>query len=801
MGRDIFEDRDSREVDASTDGSAGIAPNGSEAPDSFEATEPGTEHSGAERHRHVRIMSEAGDRTERPAAPGPPEVDRAQTKAASTPAGQAQHKVRPDLRHEEVVKGSHPGDRYVRYRQNTGPFKRKSGGVLSASLAADQPRSRGGRLFNRIKRALIGTPISTEHSMHERLTNVKALAVLSSDALSSVAYATEEILRIMIAAGAAALTVSLPIGFAIILLMIIVVTSYRQTIAAYPRGGGSYIVAKDNLGTLPGLTAASSILIGYILTVAVSVSAGVAALYSIFPPVEPFKVEICVGMVILITIANLRGVREAGNIFAVPTYLFIVGMLILIAYGLARLFFGLGGPMVYVPPPPGDAVKQGAEAITFLLILRAFTQGSAALTGVEAIADGVPAFKPPEASNARKTLLMMAVVSIIMFGGITFLAAQLGIVPSIRETVVSQIAKTIFGANAAWFFIQIVTTLILVLAANTAFSDFPRLSYFLARDKFMPHQYAFRGDRLAFSWGIITLATVACILLIVFGGDTTALIPLYAVGVFGAFTLSQAGMVARWWRLRSKGWLRNMLVNGLGAVTTLLVFTVATLTKLEFGTWTVIVAIPLQILVFLAIKRHYARFASNVVPVMPLEPGQFKHTVIVPVSSLNPVVRSALAYARSITSNVTAVHIAEGEDQEEVTRFNDEWNRLLPNTDIPLVIIESPYRSLIGPLLSYIDALDKQNPDDTITIVVPELLPSKPWEYLLHNQSAFRLKAALLFRPNTVVANVPYVAGDARAAARARQEGRFGFWLEGITWVAIAFSLLVLALVYVLFFR
>jgi amino acid transporter len=753
-------------------------------------------------HRHVKLMPEPGNMsTNSPVAEGEREA-----RPEQGPPPLKVHKVHPHLREEIIVKGSHPGDRYVRYGRNVGPFKRKSGGVLAASLAADQPRGRWGRAFGRIKRTLIGLPISSEHSIHERLTNAKALAVLSSDALSSVAYATEEILRILIPAGATALTLAflpagttalwlaLPIGLAIILLMVVVVASYRQTIAAYPRGGGSYIVAKDNLGTLPGLIAASSILIGYILTVAVSISAGVFALYSLFPALEPVKVEVCVVLVALITIANMRGVREAGNIFAVPTYLFIVGILVMIAYGLARLFLGIGGEMVYHPPPA--PAHYGTVAIDLWLILKAFTQGSAALTGVEAIADGVPAFKPPEAKNARITITWMAVLAIAMFAGITFLAVQLKIQISDKESVVSQLARTVFGDGPIWYFINIATTMILVLAANTAFSDFPRLSYFLARDRFMPHQYAFRGDRLAFSWGIVTLAALACILIIAFSGDTTALIPLYAVGVFSAFTFSQGGMVARWWRLRTPGWWRNLLMNGLGALTTATVFAVATFTKLEQGTWIVIAVIPVQIAIFMAINRHYKRFDVEAEAVIPLNPGDVKHTLIVPVAKLNNVARSALAYARSITPNVTAVHIAEGEDNEEVELFNEAWHKLMEGSDIALVIIESPYRSLVGPLLSYIDALDRQSPDDTITIVVPELLPAKPWEYLLHNQTALRLKAALLFRPNTVVSNIPYVIGrrSEMRAPGARGSPRLA------PWVALLGAAVLLAL-YLLFLK
>ncbi|HUP28096.1 MAG TPA: APC family permease [Chloroflexia bacterium] len=683
------------------------------------------------------------------------------------PSGTTTHRIKHDLRSEEVVKGSHPGDTFIRYPRKSGPFRRLRQNVLSASLESDVPRSRFGRVFNRVKRVLIGAPISSEHSIHERLTNVKALAILSSDALSSVAYATEEIMRILILAGGAALSFSLPLAGAVIVLMVIVVSSYRQTIAAYPRGGGTYIVAKDNLGTIPGLAAAASILIGYILTVAVSVAAGIAAIYSIFPNLRHLRVELGIAVVVFITIVNLRGLREAGNVFAVPTYLFIFGILAMIVYGLMRQIFGIGGEIVYAPP--SDTIEVGAtQTVSLLLLLRAFTQGSAALTGVEAIADGVPAFKTPEAKNARATLIWMGGISIIMFAGITYLASALHVLPSEHETVVSQIARSVFpplfGGHPLWFFIQITTALILVLAANTAFADFPRLSYFMARDKFMPRQYAFRGDKLAFSWGIITLAALACILIVAFNGDTSALIPLYAIGVMSAFTFSQSGMVMRWWRTRPPGWWRNLIMNGVGATVTLTVFLVATLTKLEQGTWLVIVLIPILMGLFLAINRHYTRVEKEVEAApRPLEPREYKHTFIVPVASLNSVSRSALAYARSLSQNVTAVHISEGEDPEEAQRFNEEWQRLFPDTDINLVIIESPYRSLIGPLLSYIDALDQQYHDDTITIVLPETIPAKPWEYLLHNQSALRLKAALLFRPNTVVADVPYLLGRNRA--------------------------------------
>ena len=707
------------------------------------------------------------------------------------------------MRHEQLVRGSHPGDRYVRYDRNIGPFRRKAGGVLAASLETETARSGLGRAFNTFKRVVIGAPLSTERSIHERLTKVKALAVLSSDALSSVAYATEEILKVLIIAGMGAVAgYSMPIGIAVMLLLVIVAASYRQTIAAYPRGGGSYIVAKDNLGTLPGLTAAASILIDYTMTVAVSVSSGMDAINSLYPSLIPFKVEICLVIVLLVTIANLRGVREAGNIFAVPTYLFIFGIIGMVALGLAREFLGVGGGLHYTPP--ANAFVAGAEPLTLFLLLRAFSQGCTALTGVEAIADGVPAFKPPESNNARITLVWMAVIATTMFGGITLLASKMQVVPSGTETVLSQVARNVFAigpswfSQGLWFYVNITTALILMLAANTAFSDFPRLSYFLARDKFMPHQYSFRGDRLAFSWGIVTLATLAAVLITAFKGDVNALIPLYTVGVFNSFTLSQLGMVRRWWRTRTPGWQRSMAVNGLGALATFVVLLISAYTKFLLGAWIVVVLIPVIILMFLAINRHYRRFDTEMAEsatLLPTEPTEIKHTVIVPVARLNKIAMSALAYARSLSPNVTAVHIAEGEDPEEAGRFNDAWHRVMPTTDIPLVIIESPYRSLVGPLLSYIDALDQQSPDDTITIVLPEMLPSSPWEYLLHGQSALRLKARLLFRPNTVVANIPYRVGRWRGT----EPSTLG-WLRALPWTLILASSGILALAYWLFF-
>jgi amino acid transporter len=589
---------------------------------------------------------------------------------------------------------------------------------------------------------------------HERLTKVKALAVLSSDALSSVAYATEEMLRILLLAGLSALTLSLPITGAIMLLIAVVGLSYRQTIKAYPHGGGAYIVSKDNLGETPALTAGAALLLDYILTVAVSIAAAVAAIVSAFPEMHDHRVVLGVALVLLVTVLNLRGIRESGSIFAVPTYLFLLGIFALLVIGFVRN--ALDGFEVH--DAQLVAAEQGAQSVTVFLVLRAFASGCSALTGVEAISDGVPAFQPPEWKNARVTLSVMVTILIVLFGGISLLAHQYGAVPMSAEesgyqTVVSQIARGVFGGtNVAYYYIQFATMAILVLAANTAYSDFPRLAYFLARDHYMPRQYTYRGDRLAYSTGILTLGLMSALILAIFGGETEKLIPLYAFGVFLSFTLSQSGMVVRWRRLREAGWKQGVIINGIGAISTFIVLLVVAVTKFTHGAWIVMALIPVLVFAFRSIHRHYQNAANELQAQTPLDPGEIKHTVIVPIAAINRIAKQTLAYARSISDNVTAVHITD--DEEEIQEMRKRWAEL--GTDIPLVIIESPYRALIGPLIAYIDEVDSQRPDDTITIVLPEFVARHWWEQVLHNQSALRIKAALLFRPGTVVTSVPY---------------------------------------------
>jgi amino acid transporter len=657
------------------------------------------------------------------------------------------------LEWREVHQGAHPGDQFVRLARHRAFRKLGAGRYEIRASGTAHPSGLAG-LYMRLKRLMIGEPLATAAAGHERLTKLKALAVLSSDALSSVAYATEEIMRVLLLAGTAALTASLPIGGVLVVLLFVVGFSYRQTIKAYPTGGGSYIVAKDNLGTLPGLAAAGSLLTSYTLTVAVSVAAGVKALASAYPTLDSIGSEIGVGVVILITLINLRGIRESGSIFMLPTYFFLACMVALLGWGFFQFGFG--------PPANPAAIQEASEPLTLFLMLRAFASGGAALTGVEAISDGVPAFHKPEWINAQKTLTAMVVILAITFSGITYLANRIGIVPGVAEgghdpeTVVSQIAHGVFGSSPMYYAVQYSTFLILFLAANTAYSDFPRLAYFLGRDRFLPHQFTFRGDRLAFSVGIVVLGIASSIVLWAFGGSISRLIPLYAFGVFSAFTLSQAGMVMRWWRRREAGWQRSIVFNGVGAIATLVVLLVVAVTKFADGAWMVVVLLPMLIMLFRGIHAHYSQADRELAAETPIDPEEISHQVIVPIASLNQVALQTLAYARSIARGsedvVNAVHVTDDPDQAETLRVRwEEWQ-----CGVQLTIVESPFRSLVGPLLAYIDAMHAQHPDKTLTVVLPEMVPAHWWEQVLHNQTALRLKAALLFRPGIVVADVPY---------------------------------------------
>ena len=656
-----------------------------------------------------------------------------------------------DLYWREVRRGILPGERYVRIvRPQVGKLKRVEPGHLMATERTLVGRSWVERSLARVRRFLFGRPLTTADLPHERLSKVKALAVFASDAVSSSAYATDEILLALAVAGTAAIQQwTMPVAFAIAVLLAIVATSYRQTIRAYPQGGGSYIVTKDNLGTIPSLIAAASLLTDYVLTVAVSISSGVANIASAVPLLLEYRVELAVAFIVIIALVNLRGVRESGTIFAAPTYLFIFSILTVLGVGGFRLLTGQP-PATPVAAPP----IVGVEPITIFLVLHAFSSGCAALTGTEAISDGVPAFKPPEWKNARVTLAWMAAILGVLFLGISFLAYSFHIVPTENETVVSQVARAALGISPGYYVVQVATMLILVLAANTSFSDFPRLSWFLARDRFMPHQFSFRGDRLAFSTGIIALAGLATILVIVFRAETHLLIPLYAIGVFVSFTLSQSSMVRRWWVRREPGWRQSMIVNAIGAVSTGIVAIVVAITKFPQGAWIVLIIIPSLVLMLQGINHHYQRVAKALSLKRPDEPLPTLHTpfVIVPVEGLHRGTLYALAYARSIASRVVAVMVTDDvEAAENLKRQWEEWGG-----GVPLVILESPYRNLIGPLLAYIDAVHARQPESPLTVVLPEFVPRHWWEFFLHNQTALRLKLSLFFRPNTAVVDVPY---------------------------------------------
>ena len=600
------------------------------------------------------------------------------------------------------------------------------------------------RLY-RLKRLFVGTPLPTAQQRHERLGKATALAVFASDALSSVAYATEEILLVLILAGTVALSYSLPIGIAIAILIAIVVSSYRQTIRAYPQGGGAYIVSKYNLGTYAGLVAGAALLIDYVLTVAVSVAAGVAALTSAVPFLFHYRIPLCVVAVVAVAVANLRGLRESGKLFATPTYLFIASLGALLVYG------GAGAIFDFIPEAPYQRHPPGLEGVGLFLILRAFASGCTALTGVEAVSDGVPAFKPPEAHNARIVLSWLGGILIVLFLGITVLAYDFGIVPRPDETVVSQLARHVFGGGLFYYLIQAGTMLILLLAANTSFADFPRLSFFLARDRFIPRQFATQGDRLVFSNGIVILGGLATVLLVVFRGDAHALIPLYAVGVFLSFTLSQASMVRRWLRLREEGWWWRSWFNGLGAVVTGLVMLTIAATKFTHGAWIVVLLIPTLVAVFVIVHRHYEEVAQQ----LSLEgfepPPPITNTVLVLVGDIHRGVVKAIQYAQSLSPNAKAVFVET--DPERTRRLEEKWGKW--GMGAPLIVLTSPYRSLLGPLLEYLDNLQKGE-NHVVTIVLPEFIPAKWWQLGLHNQTALLIKGAMLFRKNVIVTDVPY---------------------------------------------
>jgi len=666
------------------------------------------------------------------------------------------------------LKGRKPADRRVRVERPHSAYFRYSGpGQLVAKPAASAPKTSVGRLWNRIRAITIGRPLASEEEIGERLSKKKALAIFSSDAISSSAYATEEILRVLVLAGSGiALVFSLRIAIAISVLLAVVALSYRQVCRAYPSGGGAYSVSKENLGALASLVAAAALLIDYVMTVAVSSTSAVEQIYSVVPSLFPFRVEIAVVAIALITTANLRGLRESGNIFAIPTYLFLGLALTMVGLGVIRVITGQA-----VDVQQADAVQSGSEGLGIFLLLKAFASGSVALTGTEAIANGVPAFKPPESKNAGDTMIAMAILLAVLFIGITFVSDAYGIEPTLKggETVVALVAGTVFGhASPLFYLFQAATALILFLAANTSFNAFPRLAALLAIDGYMPRQFAFRGDRLAFSYGIILLAGVAAFLVWRFEGDTHGLIPLYSVGVFACFTLSQIGMVRHWNRHRERGWWYRAGINGLGALLTALVLVIVTSVKFVDGAYLVVILIPLLVGMMLFIHRQYtsSRAELAIRPGYVAEPSQREERVIIPIPGINRAVIQAVNVGRSIADDVVAVFITD--EPEDAGSVRARWEKMVPG--VPLVVVESPYRALVGPLAAYLDVLDAAWPADKpapITfVIVPEYVARHWWERILYNQSVKRLRSALLGRPHTVVVNVPYRREDPEVLQR-----------------------------------
>jgi amino acid transporter len=668
------------------------------------------------------------------------------------------------------LRGRKLGDRRVVVdRPHSAYFRYAGPGVMIAKAAASAPTTALGRRLARVRALVFGKPLSSAQEIEERLSKKLALPIFSSDAISSSAYATDEILRVLVLAGLAWMTWSIWVAAAIALMLTIVAFSYRQVCRGYPSGGGAYVVARENLGPNFGLIAAAALMVDYVMTVAVSSASALANLATAFTAIQPYKVELGALVIILVTAANLRGIRESGNIFAIPTYLFVGMALLAIGVGLMNTATGaahhLDAPLLAETP--------GVQAFTMLLLLKAFAGGSVALTGVEAIANGVPAFKPPEAKNAANTLIIMAVLLGVIFIGLTFVGLQYGVEATKPggPTVLGQVGHAVFGGGFLFLLLQISAALILFLACNTSFNAFPRLAAILAKDDCMPRQFAFRGDRLAFSWGVVILAAVSIAMLWAFDASVDALIPLYSVGVFICFTLSQAGMVVHWRKERSSGWTWRSLVNGLGAILTGVVFLVVAYEKFDAGAKLVLVFIPFLIAMMMFIRHQYASSSRQ----LEMKPGAavpqpHRHNrVVIPISGVNRAVVQALNVARSITTDIRAVYVSDDPAHSDAVR--ETWTQTVP--DVPLVLVESPYRALIAPVVAYLDVLDRSWPDERekpITfILIPEYVARHWWERMLYNQAAKQLRAALLGRPHTVVINVPYRRDEARAQAAAQE--------------------------------
>ncbi|MBI5034946.1 MAG: APC family permease [Chloroflexi bacterium] len=680
------------------------------------------------------------------------------------PLSTSSKKINPELTVSEIKHGVRPGDVYVRMRQSHSRFFRRVGpGHFVATPESDRPESPFERGYRAVKKILIGRPLETVAEAHERLSKFKALAVFGADPISSCAYATEEAMLVLIVAGSGALGISFFLALAVSLLLSMVAFSYRQTVYAYPHGGGSYNVSRENLGKIPGLVAAAALLIDYVLTVSVSIVAGadamnsaliasgfadqIDAVNSTLPPNLNAKVLLSIFFIAIMTLGNLRGIRESGSIFALPTYLFVGSLMLTLAVGLFKAFTGTLDPAV---PPPGIPAS---EPLTLWLILRAFSAGSVAMSGTEAISNGVPAFEKPESKNAATTLTLMATLLGIFFLGVSYLATHMGLVPG-EETIISQVARAVWGTNIIYYIFQIATMGILIVAGNTAFADFPRLSSVLARDNFMPHQFSFRGDRLAFSIGIIALGLIASALVVVFAGDVTNLIHLYAVGVFLAFSMSDSGMVVHWWKTRGPNWKTSIVINGADALLTSSILVIVAITKFALGAWIVVILIPIIVSFFLFVHRHYSRVADQlrIVPGQ-LPPDKIDQLVVVPIDDVNYASLRAIAFARTISKDVVVLHISTNEErtakiQQKMTTYAH---------DMKLVILDSPLRAFVRPLLAYVDAVHSQNPGAFVTIVLPEFITAHPWETFLHNRTATRLRSTFERHPNVAVLLVPYL--------------------------------------------
>jgi len=648
------------------------------------------------------------------------------------------------------IRGRKPGDRRVRIERPGSRYFRVAGpGVVVARPAATEARTRRGRATFAARRVVFGRPLKTAQEIDQRLPKWKALAVFSSDVLSSVAYATEASMFTLLAVGTAAFAYLMPIALLIVGVLILVTFSYQQTIRAYPGGGGSYIVARANLGVLPGLVAAAALLTDYVLTVAVSVSSGVFNLASAFPSLHPVALPIIVAAIFLVMVVNLRGIRESGTIFALPTYIFMFSVILLVVVGVIRTALGDAPHVTDVVP-----ISVQAETMSLLLLMRAFADGCSAMTGTEAISNGTPAFKPPEWRNAQKTMVAMATILGFVFLGISFLARTAGAVPSAAESVLSQVGRATFGAGPIWYVLLISAMGILVLAAQTSFADFPRLASILARDGFMPRGFAYRGERLAFNTGIVALAVLASLVALAFGGRVEALIPLYAIGVFTAFTLSQAGMVRHWFTEQGPGWRRSALINAVGASATAVVAVVFAVAKFALGAWLVLIIIPILVGIMLLIRREYTGGMSGltVAPDLVWGPPVHRRRVVIPVADVQWDVIQAVRFGRSMTDDITAVHVTD--DIAAGERLRERFERQLPG--LRFVIVESPYRNLVDPLIRYLEVTTEQEAGSVTVVLLPERMSRHWWEKFLFNQNIHRIREALTGRSDILVADVPF---------------------------------------------